>query len=138
MEITDKFTYALSLWAEDSKPVVAAEGLDVDEVIGGDVTILADIGDDGAEVFFLVRIECGVGEEVCIALGCFLPVDSDDGAEECGHDVTTEHLAAADVSLVFFFGAQVSPADGLQLDDVGVGELLQGEEFLAAPGRRVS
>ena len=50
MEITDKFTYALSLWAEDSKPVVAAEGLDINEVVGGDVTVLADVGDDGLEV----------------------------------------------------------------------------------------
>ena len=87
MEITDKFTYALSLWAEDSKPVVAAEGLDVDEVIGGDVTILADIGDDGAEVFFLVRIEGGVGEEVSVALRCLFPVDADDGTDEGGYNV---------------------------------------------------
>ena len=130
MQITDESTDALSLRAEDSKPVVAAEGLNVDEVVGGDVTILADVGDNGLEILFLVRIKCCVGEEVCIALGGLLPVDSDDGTDECGHYVATEHLAATDVGLVFFLGAEVTPADGLQLDDVGVGELFQGEEFL--------
>lgn len=130
MQITDESTDSLSLRAEDSKPVIAAERFDVDEVVRGDVTVLADVGDDGLEVLFLVRIECSIGEEVCIALGGLLPVDPYDGTDECGHYVATEHLAATDVGLVFFLGAEVSPADGLQLDDVGVGELFQGEEFL--------
>ena len=130
MEITDKFTYALSLWAEDSKPVVAAEGLDINEVVGGDVTVLADVGDDGLEVLFLVRVEGSVCEEVRIMLGGLFPVDADDGTDECGHDVTAEHLAATDVGLILFLGAEVVPADGLQLDDVGVGKLFQREEFL--------
>lgn len=108
MQITYEFADALSLRTEDAEPVVAAEGLDINEVVGGDVTVLADIGDDGLEVFFLVWVEGSVGEEISITLGGLSPVDADDGTDECGHDVTAEHLAATDVGLVFLLGAQVS------------------------------
>ena len=49
----------------------------------------------------------------------FLTVNTNDGADECGHNVSAKHLAATNVGLVFLLGAQVPPADGLQLDDVG-------------------
>ncbi len=66
MQITDKTADILGLEAKDSGPVVAAERLRVDEVVGRDVSILTDVGDDGLEVLFLVRIESRVGEEVGI------------------------------------------------------------------------
>ena len=87
VQITHKFPYALGLRSEDAQPIVAAEGLHIDKVVGGDVTVLADVGDDCLEVFFLVRIEGGVGEEVSVALRCLFPVDADDGTDEGGHNV---------------------------------------------------
>ena len=83
-------------------------------------TILTDIGDDSLEVLLLVRIEYGVGEELGILLQCLVTVDSYYGSDEGGHYIAANHLAATDVGLVLFFGAKVSPAYGLQLNNVGV------------------
>ena len=40
------------------------EGSSVDDIVCGDVAVLANIQDNGLEVFFLVRVQSSISEEV--------------------------------------------------------------------------
>ena len=40
------------------------EGSSVDDIVCGDVAVLANIQDNGLEVFFLVRVQGSISEEV--------------------------------------------------------------------------
>ena len=56
MYIPDKLAKASSLRAEDSLPVILAEGFIVNQGVGGDVAILTDVGDNRHQEFLLVCI----------------------------------------------------------------------------------
>ena len=58
------------------------EGSSVDDIVCGDVAVLANIQDNGLEVFFLVRIQGCIGEKVRVTLNGFFLINADDGADE--------------------------------------------------------
>ena len=120
-KVIDKAADVHQVAAEDLLPLEVHEWTLIGHCVAGDITVFAHVRYDGAEVFFLFGIKDCIRKEFPVLLQGLIPVDADDGADECGHNIPANHLTATDVCLVFFFGAKVTPADGLQLDDVGVG-----------------
>ena len=54
MQVLDKTSKSLGLGTKHSHPIHLAERLHIDEILGGYVAILADIGYDSHQEFFLL------------------------------------------------------------------------------------
>ena len=107
MDVPDELTDSLRLGAEDTHPVHFAEGLHVDEVLGGDVAVFADIGHDGHQELLLLGVQGGARDEVTKPFHGAFPVYADEGTNENRHIRTARHPGGK--LLIVLLAAQFGP-----------------------------
>lgn len=101
--------------AEDIGPLHASQGTVGGEVFGGDVTVAANVVDDGVEILDLCTAEILGLDELGETPDGHLTVEALDAADEDG-DVAED--AVTTVGAILLFGSQLLPQDALQLAEV--------------------